>query len=115
MSIQRCAAACLALAACAFDLPLPEPPVGGAGMRCRTGQDCASGVCGDGICCGHACGARETCASPEAPGVCVARVLGDPCSVDQGCPTGFCVDGACCEARCEGACVTCAREGSRGK
>lgn len=101
--------------ACARELDLPPRPGGDGQARCRTGADCASGVCGGGFCCAATCGPTETCASPAAPGQCVARVLGDPCESDPACPSGFCVDGVCCETRCTGTCLTCNRAGAPGQ
>lgn len=39
---------------------------------------------------------------------------GTVCQTDGECQSGFCTDGVCCEARCDGPCAQCNREGAVG-
>jgi hypothetical protein len=50
------------------------------GEDCDEDDQCRSGVCVGGVCCG--------------------RDLGDCCEEDTDCESGFCVDGVCCNERC---------------
>jgi hypothetical protein len=62
------------------------------GERCEEDEDCRSGVCVGGVCCG--------------------RDLGDCCEEDTDCESGFCVDGVCCNERCpDGICDVPGTEG----
>ncbi len=68
-------------------------PAKQAGDPCTCDQQCATGFCQGGVCCGG-----------EA---CDARPAGAPCERPDQCDSGFCADGVCCNVACNGACVSC--------
>ncbi|MFO0661180.1 MAG: hypothetical protein U0165_15315 [Polyangiaceae bacterium] len=113
------------------------------GTSCSTAaaNQCSSGLCVDGVCCGSACDtACKTCRAPGSEGSCVAltsaddaspsgicagsftcdgsgicrKKNGETCGGSSDCVSGFCVDGVCCNAACTDACRTCAGSGSLG-
>jgi hypothetical protein len=60
------------------------------GSTCTSGNDCASGVCVDGICCDQACdGACQSCSTGTCTGT-----SGAPCGGDGAC-AGTCRSGTC--------------------
>jgi len=90
------------------------------GQACRTGADCASTFCADGVCCKSACtGTCQTCAAAGNVGTCIpADVATDPRSdcADQGAATcgtdGFCDGTGACEKYVAG--VACQSAGCSG-
>jgi len=110
---------------------------GAPGQSCKIVDDCLSGVCEDGVCCGGPCsGTCKTCvagtgacvnvASADDPNTCSGTSscsstgeckskTGQPCrGGDAACVSGHCADGFCCDAACEGACVSCNLPGKTG-
>gem|GEM_PF-7086745 len=109
---------------------------------CSSDEQCLSGACVDGICCGQKqCGTCEACNLPGSVGTCSAvprgetdpnpqdsceqgracdgqgtcrSQRGETCKVNADCALGNCVDGICCESTCEGGCRTCAAQGRKG-
>lgn len=106
------------------------------GNSCTGANDCLSGYCVDGFCCGNAC--AETCRAcsvekrgggyngqcgPIAAGTdpdgecsggscngsaaCQMLGVGNACSMNSECSTGFCVDGFCCDTACSNTCEAC--------
>jgi hypothetical protein len=84
------------------------------GVACGGGDNqCQSGHCVDGVCCGSA-----SCTSPlkcnaNALGTC-SKPLGATCSGNAECGSGNCVDGVCCNSACNGQCEACDIGGSVG-
>ncbi|HEY0715568.1 MAG TPA: PA14 domain-containing protein [Polyangia bacterium] len=82
--------------------PDRPPATQPAGMPCTSATDCTSGFCTDGVCCDSACaGLCQTCADPEARGVCrPAKAGSDPrnqCADEGAASCGR--DGSCDGAR----------------
>ena len=103
------------------------------GNTCVSADDCASGICNNGVCCAEACdpatctkcvavtGACMPVTDADDPDSCTGaescdsagackekRKLGQPCpGGDANCASGFCADGVCCDKACDGACVAC--------
>jgi hypothetical protein len=114
--------------------------LGEIGIACKVNAECASGSCVDGVCCSSSmCGACQSCAVPDDPGVCAPlppfaedpasdcaapnacdgaghclAVNGQRCATDAECVSNFCTDGVCCGSRCDGQCFSCALAGSEG-
>jgi formylglycine-generating enzyme required for sulfatase activity len=109
------------------------------GAGCGADEQCASGHCVDGVCCGAAsCPACNACdlsglgtcsptpAGPDttAPGTCsdathtcdglgtCLKVQGQPCAADGECASGHCVDLVCCGAASCPACNACNLDGA---
>src|SRR5262249_41544026 len=100
-----------------------------AGARCVAADDCASGICDQGVCCLAACattchscsagtGRCDVVASADDPSSCTGentcdaagackKKNGGSCSAAADCASGFCVDGICCNAACSGTCEAC--------
>ncbi|HSP77922.1 MAG TPA: dickkopf-related protein [Myxococcaceae bacterium] len=104
-----------------YRLPGEEAPVGGGGSGCHRGEDCASGVCTDGVCSAPVCtdgvhNGTET--DVDCGSDCSGCGAGQGCGVDEDCEGHFlCVGGVCSpcteDAQCpaglecrEGGCVT---------
>lgn len=107
------------------------------GVTCKDKDDCASGVCQEGVCCAGPCaGACKTClpstgacvsvTSSDDPDSCTGASTCDPggacrkkngqaCSQPTDCASGQCVDGFCCERACAGQCEACDVAGHEGK
>ncbi|MCA9590226.1 MAG: hypothetical protein KC657_33210 [Myxococcales bacterium] len=106
-----------------------ELGVTSAGAVCALHDDCASGICDQGVCCLTTCtGACRACApgtgqclvvkgaddpnscagtdTCDATGACKKK-LGQPCADNAACAGGFCVDGVCCDRACAGTCEAC--------
>jgi hypothetical protein len=106
-----------------------ELGVASAGAVCALHDDCASGICDQGVCCLTTCtGACRACApgtgqclvvkgaddpnscagtdTCDAAGSCKKK-LGQPCADNAACAGGFCVDGVCCDRACSGTCEAC--------
>ena len=84
------------------------------GVPCDDAAQCASGVCGDGVCCAMTCNANELCNAPGSRGLCTPRGNGLACSTDDACDSNHCADGVCCDAACKGPCMTCVLDGGAG-
>lgn len=106
------------------------------GGACATSQECASGICVDGVCCTDECtGLCRRCAvgtgtcspvtSADDPDTCTGSKTCDAsgackrkdaqaCSSDGDCASGHCADGVCCDTPCSGTCRACtaAKKGS---
>ncbi len=68
--------------------------VSGLGAACSAAEECASGYCADGVCCGEACdGACVSCALAGRAGSCELVDAGTP---DASCPGGSCDDFGVC-------------------
>lgn len=107
------------------------------GVTCKDKDDCASGVCQEGVCCAGPCaGACKTClpstgacvavTSSDDPDSCTGASTCDPagacrkkngqkCAAAADCASGQCVDGFCCERACGGQCEACDVAGHEGK
>ncbi len=109
------------------------------GAACEAGADCLSGRCSDGLCCAERCARCHGCAEPGSEGTCAPRPRGsdpgdecegallcdgaggciapdaEPCALGLECLSGVCADGLCCAGECDGACMSCALPGSRGR
>jgi hypothetical protein len=108
-----------------------------SGAPCKTGDDCASQACEDGICCATPCaGACKTCkigtgacvsvTNADDPDTCAGTSTcdatgsckqknGEACPNGQSsCASGFCAGGVCCDVACDGACQTCSAPGRLG-
>lgn len=107
------------------------------GVTCKDKDDCASGVCQEGVCCAGPCaGACKTClpttgacvsvtsgddpdsctgASTCDPGGACRKKNGQACAQATDCASGQCVDGFCCERACGGQCEACDVGGHEGK
>lgn len=92
--------------------PTPQ----GDGADCRRGNECASQVCLDGVCCRFlTCPSGQRCDVPGSEGTCAPLAAnGSLCGDGTTCASGYCVDGVCCaNPGCPGG-QTCARPGSAG-
>ncbi len=78
------------------------PGVLGNGEECVLGEECLSGRCTNGVCCGTQCEETELCNVPGHEGVCTP--VPDPivCEDPRECESGFCVDSFCCDTACYG-------------
>lgn len=94
------------------NVPTPQED----GEDCQRGNECASQVCLDGVCCRFlTCPSGQRCDVPGSEGSCAPLApLGRACDGGETCGSGFCVDGVCCaNPRCpEG--QTCALPGAAG-
>lgn len=73
------------------------PPPRQDGQTCRISEQCASGICLHGICCGSFCENGQRCDVPGYEGTCTDPVEnGERCTDGTQCQSGFCVGGFCC-------------------
>jgi len=95
---------CAAGFLCVSNACVPAP---GLGQACTSNEECSTGFCTDGVCCGVSiCGVGSTCAAKGKEGRC-AKQAGLACASEGECATGFCVDGVCCDVACGGVCEAC--------
>jgi len=95
------------------------PGTKGNGDSCFLGEECISGRCTNGVCCGTQCEDNEVCKVPGREGVCTPINPAPECFDDEECvdfpdegDPGFCSDGFCCDQRCaEGRCDIAGFEG----
>lgn len=108
-----------------------------SGGACADGNDCATGLCIDGVCCESTCGTCEACDLAAGPGVCnPVKNATDPdsctgtmecdgagqckvsgaqaCTLGSECGSGNCIDGVCCDTACNGQCEACDVPGKKG-
>ncbi len=116
-------------------LPLRDP-----GEICARAEQCASGLCVDGVCCKELCeGACRSCALDGREGECAAvekgrsdhrracpagwvcdgfggcaALPGEPCGRHKDCLAGACADGLCCDRNCDRPCERCDLPGRVG-
>ena len=88
--------------------PPVDAPGAGLGTSCTTGENCASGVCVDNVCCNSACaGQCQTCGQAGSIGTCTP-VRGAP-------PIGkpACGGSGICAGTCDGLAATCSFPGAQ--
>ncbi|MDX2023152.1 MAG: hypothetical protein SF187_23155 [Deltaproteobacteria bacterium] len=116
--------------------------LGPNGESCSANEQCLSGACVDGVCCGQKqCGTCAACNLRGSVGTCAPVPLGEPdtnaplpceneqtcdgegtcrnsaghmCRADADCAHGHCIDGLCCSSACTGACEVCSAPGHEG-
>lgn len=74
------------------------PTPAGDGDPCLRGNECASQVCLDGVCCQFlTCPSNQRCDVPGSEGRCAPLAfIGSPCDDGDTCNSSYCVDGVCC-------------------
>lgn len=82
--------------------PESPPTVEGSFAECKTGTDCPSGFCVEGVCCDKACdGKCESCSLPTSPGKCTLQPYGT--DKKKACGGGGCVGTCDGKGECMGA------------
>ena len=119
-----------------FTAELYDPTTG---LVCKTGAECTSGFCTDGICCATACkGTCEACVVINNVGTCrmlakgkqdptcntsgmvcdgagnCDRLNGQACTIGAQCLSGHCADKICCNTACSKTCEACNITGTMG-
>jgi hypothetical protein len=94
------------------NVPTPQED----GEDCQRGNECASQVCLDGVCCRFlTCPSGQRCDVPGSEGNCAPLApIGSACDGGETCGSGFCVDGVCCANPLCPDGQTCALPGSAG-
>ncbi len=105
---SACATSCASDGACAKDNYCVSPgsptascaPKKIAGAGCGAANECLSGFCVDGVCCGSACGGQcQACAEPGSLGVCTS-VDGLPRGARPACTAPFACSAGACATTC---------------
>jgi hypothetical protein len=78
------------------------------GAECLQGEECLSGRCTNGVCCGSQCVGTERCDIMGREGTCIPQSTGsEPCDEPNDCTAegSFCVGNICCDQECsDGVC-----------